>query len=303
MLQGEKILVTGAAGRVAYPIARELAQANEVYGLARFSSPGDRDKLEKAGITCIRKDIGADTFDDIPDDFTYVFHASALLAAAAQRDWRETFAINAHATGRLMRHCRNVKGFVHCSTGSQYHYQGHRPLKESDPPGIHTHNYSLSKIAAEAVVAFASETWDIPTTTIRICSTYGPTGGAPADRLRALVEGREIKLHPDKPNYFNPIYEDDYLELGIKALTVAGTPPLVVNFAGSETVSAEEYCEYMGRLLGLTPRFTYTEEAITPLWPDVTYMHQVLGKTKVHWKDGMRRMIQARHPDLPIHGE
>ena len=120
---------------------------------------------------------------------------------------------------------------------------------QGDPPGIHVHVYSLSKIAAEALAQFAAREYELPTAIIRICSTYGPTGGAPADRLDAIVAGGEVKLHPDKPNHFNPIYEDDYVEFGIRALSLASLPPLVVNWAGSETVTAEEYCDYLGRLV------------------------------------------------------
>jgi len=107
-----------------------------------------------------------------------------------------------------------------------------------------------------------------------------------------------VPLHPDRPNNFNPIYEDDYVDLGIRAMEAASLPPLVVNWAGSETVSAEDYCAYMGELVGVRPVFEYTPAVHTPLWPDVSYMHQVLGRTRVHWRDGFRRMIEARHPDL-----
>jgi hypothetical protein len=48
------------------------------------------------------------------------------------------------------------------------------------------------------------------------------------------------------------------------------------------------------------PVFEYTASAHTPLWPDVTYMHEVLGRTKVHWRDGLRRMIEARHPEITL---
>ena len=61
----------------------------------------------------------------------------------------------------------------------------------------------------------------IPLTIIRICSTYGPEGGAPADRLEQILRGEPIRLHPDVPNNFNPIYEDDYVVLGIRAMEVA----------------------------------------------------------------------------------
>ena len=60
-------------------------------------------------------------------------------------------------------------------------------------------------------------------------------------------------------------------------MEVATMPPVIVNWAGSETVSAEDYCTYMGDLVGIEPIFEYTHEAHTPLWPDVTYMHEVSG--------------------------
>ena len=40
MLSGEKILITGPAGRIAYGIAKSLAPDNEVWGIARFSDRG-----------------------------------------------------------------------------------------------------------------------------------------------------------------------------------------------------------------------------------------------------------------------
>jgi|GEM_PF-3167581 dTDP-4-dehydrorhamnose reductase len=36
MLSGKKILITGASGQVAYPIAAHLARGNEVWGGARL---------------------------------------------------------------------------------------------------------------------------------------------------------------------------------------------------------------------------------------------------------------------------
>jgi UDP-glucuronate 4-epimerase len=178
-------------------------------------------------------------------------------------------------------------------------YQGRRPLTETDGPGVPDRaNYSFSKIAGEAVCTWVAEQFRVPLTIIRICSTYGPLGGAPADRLELMLQGKPIPLHPDKPNNFNPIYEDDYVELGIRAMEVASLPPVVVNWAGSETVSAEDYCAYMGELVGVRPIFEYTPAVHTPLWPDVTFMHQVLGRTRVHWRDGFRRMIESRHPEL-----
>jgi len=301
MLEGEKILITGATGKIAFPIARRLAESNEVWGLARLRNPGDGENLAGAGVRPVALDFSSGDFSSLPGDFSYVFHAAV---DPGQGDWRQCVTTNAHNSGELLSHCRSAKGFVYCSTGSVYAYQGRRPLRETDPPGIHYRsNYSFSKIAGEAVCTWVATHFGIPLTIIRICSTYGPLGGAPADRLEAILEGRPITLHTDKPNNYNPIYEDDYVELGIRAMEKASTPPLVVNWSGSETVSVEEYCRYMGELVGIEPVFEYSPEAHTPLWPDVARMHETLGRTRVHWRDGMRRMIKARHPELRLKGE
>ena len=295
MLTHQKILITGATGKIAFPIARELAKHNEVWGAARFSKPGDREKLAAANIRPVQLDISTGRFSDLPNDFSYVFHAAVDPGTG---EWRRCEQTNAQRAGDLLFHCRTTKGFVYCSTGSVYRYQG-KPLTEADAPGAPLRaNYSFSKIAGEAVCTWIANQFKIPLTIIRICSTYGPEGGTPCDRLQMMLQGKPIRLHPDKPNNYNPIYEDDYVALGIRAMEVAATPPITVNWSGSETVSAEDYCTYMGELVGVKPIFEYTPDAHTPLWPDTTYMHQVLGHTKVHWRDGFRRMIKARHPEL-----
>jgi UDP-glucuronate 4-epimerase len=298
LLDGEKILITGVTGKIAFPVARALAAGNEVWGAARLRDPRDSDRLVAAGITPVPLDLSVGDLSALPNDFTYVFHAAVDVGTD---DWQRCLKTNAHNSGELLYHCRGAKGFVLCSTGSVYGYQGRRPLTEADGPGVPLRaNYSFSKIAAESVCSWISERFGVPLTIIRICSTYGPQGGAPADRLEMMLAGKPIRLHPDAPNNYNPIYEDDYVALGIRAMEVAASPPIIVNWAGSETVSVEDYCTYMGQLVGVEAAFEYTSRAHTPLWPDVTYMHQVLGRTQVSWRDGFRRMIQARHPELEL---
>ena len=302
-----RVLVTGATGRIGFPLARALARDHEVYGLARCSRPGDEERLRAAGIVPVVGDVAG--FDPrsvaalAEHPLTHVFHAAARIGPEARTDWQRTFDVNAQATGRLVAACARqaegaLAGVVFCSSGSTYEYQGRRPLCEDDPPGVHLGIYSLSKIAGEAVARFAAAEHGVPLTVIRVFSTYGPLGGAPADRLERILAGKDVVLHPDRPNNYNPVFEDDYVRLGIRALEVAADPPVTVNWAGSETVSAEDYCQYLGDLVGRPVRFRYDEAAPWPLWPDVRLMHEVLGRTQVPWKDGMRRMAEARHPEV-----
>lgn len=294
-----RVLVTGATGRIGFPIARALARDHTVYGLARCSKPNDEERLREAGIDPIVGDVAEIDLDTLPSDLDYVFHAAARIGPEALSDWQKTFNTNSTTTGRLISSCKGVEGFVFCSSGSTYAYQGRRPLREDDPPGVHLGVYSLSKIAGEAVARFAAEEHDVPLAIIRIFSTYGPLGGAPADRFDRIRAGDEIVLHPDAPNNYNPIYEDDYVRLGIQAMQAATLPTLTVNWAGSETVSAEEYCAFLGELIGKEVRIRYDERAPWPLWPDTELMHKVLGRTQVHWRDGMRMMAEHRLAEQP----
>ena len=298
MLDGQKILITGATGKIAFPIARALAERNEVWGAARMKNPADRDKLAAAGITPVCARHGQPRLLRICQTISAT---SSMRRSTPAPTTGPGASRRTHTTRASCLPLPRRQGLRVLLDRLDLRLPGQRPLRESDPPGVPLRpNYSFSKIAAEAVCTWVANTIGIPLTIIRICSTYGPEGGAPADRLDAMLAGKPIRLHPDKPNNYNPIYEDDYVELGIRAMEVADTPPIVVNWAGSETVSVEDYCAYMGELVGVEPIFEYTPDAHTPLWPDVTHMHEVLGVTKVPWREGFRRMIEARHPEIEL---
>ena len=50
MLTGQRVLVTGATGQVARPIAEQLNAGNEVWTAARFRDEQARAELEAAGV-------------------------------------------------------------------------------------------------------------------------------------------------------------------------------------------------------------------------------------------------------------
>jgi hypothetical protein len=54
----------------------------------------------------------------------------------------------------------------------------------------------------------------------------------------------------------------------------------------------------MGELTGLEAKFETSERTVGPLPVDLTRMHQLLGPTRVPWREGIRRMIEARAPEL-----
>ena len=131
MLRNEKILLTGPTSQVALPLAQQLAQDNEVYGLARLSKEEDRKKLEDVGVVPFPADMATDDYSKLPDDFSYVLN----FAVIRTDDFDYDLAVNAEGLGRLLSRCRNAKAFLHSSSAAVYEPPGHRGAVESDPLG------------------------------------------------------------------------------------------------------------------------------------------------------------------------
>jgi nucleoside-diphosphate-sugar epimerase len=299
-LKGKKILVTGPTGQVALPITLALAQANDVWGVARFSDAVARERLDVAGVTCLTTDLAKTDFRDLPNDFDYVLNFA--VAKGGNEDWDHDFAANAESIGLLIARCREAKAVLHCSSTAVYQHQGpEHPLRETDPLGdnhrVMMPTYSLAKIAAEAVVRTVSREHLVPTTIARLNVPYGNNGGWPWYHLLFMKSGAPIPLHPEKPNRYNPIHEDDLIRQVPELLNVASVPTTIVNWAG-EPATLEEWCTHLGELTGLEPKFEETESTIGSVTCDLTRMHELVGTAKVNWRDGIRRMVEARAPEL-----
>src|SRR5262245_21694585 len=94
-----KILVSGATGQVARPIAEALARRNEVWCVARFSDPAARRQLEAQGIRTHVWHLGDADFGPLPDDFEYVIHSAAEIYTPS---YDESIRANAEGAGFLM---------------------------------------------------------------------------------------------------------------------------------------------------------------------------------------------------------
>jgi nucleoside-diphosphate-sugar epimerase len=246
----------------------------------------------------LKVDLAADSLEGVPDDFSYVLNFAVVRSGNFEYD----LAANAEGVGRLMYRCRKAKAFLHCSSGAVYEYAGRKPLRETDPLGdnhrVMMPTYSICKIAAESVVRFAAQQFELPTTIARFSVPYGNNGGWPWFHLMMMKAGQAIPVHTEKPSVYNPIHEDDYIAHIPKLLEIASIPPTVINWAGSEQASIEEWCEYLGELTGLKPELHYTDKTLGSLPLDLTRMHEKLGRTRVPWREGVRRMVEARNPEL-----
>ena len=86
----------------------------------------------------------------------------------------------------------------------------------------------------------------------RLCP-YGDNGGWPWFHLMMMKGGAPIPVHPDAPNVFNPIHEDDYIAQVPKLLELASLDTTTLNWGG-EAASIEQCVTYVGSASKSTPR-------------------------------------------------
>jgi nucleoside-diphosphate-sugar epimerase len=297
-MQGKKILITGPTGQVAFPVALAFARDNEVWAIARFSDNDKRAKLTEAGIKCVPVDLSSGDFSAIPSDFDYVLNFA--VARDVGDDFDRELTSNAESVGLLMGHCRSAKAFLHVSSCAVYHPNGHNLLTEKSALGdnhrVMFTTYSVGKNAQEAVVRYAARQFNLPTIICRLNVPYGNNGGWPFYHLMMMQNGIDIPVHVDKPNTYNLFHEEDIIRSIPKLLGAASVPTNIVNWCGDELISIEEWSTYIGELTGLTPKFNYTTDTLESVMCDNSKLRAIVGPSQVHWKDGIRRMLETLAP-------
>ncbi len=254
MLNGAKVLLTGAAGNIGFSLGRHLAEHNEVWGLARFTDETALERVKAVGVVPHRCDLAVGDFRGLPDDFTHVLH---LAATTAGDDYDHAITTNAEGTGLLLQHCRRAEAAMVMSTHSVY-----KPVEdpshaftETDPLGDanvpYQPTYSISKIGQEAVARFCSRAYDLPIVIARMNVAYGPSShdGLIAIHMNAVASGQAVTTKWD-PALYSPIYEDDINEQAAALLQAATVPANIVNWAGDDAVSVQQWVGYMDELSG-----------------------------------------------------
>ena len=132
MLSGEKILITGPAGRIAHGIARSLAADNEVWGIARFGDPAAREEVESIGVTT-RSSISATPISAS----CRRLHVSAAPRRGLQRGLRARAAGERGGDGAAPVALPQAKAALVMSTVTVYkpHPDPWHAFREEDPIG------------------------------------------------------------------------------------------------------------------------------------------------------------------------
>ncbi len=295
-MHGERVIVTGVTGQIAFGLAAHLAHDNTVFGVARFTQAGSLERVTATGIEPIACDISEGLFDALPRDVTYLLHLA--VAQGGGLDYDAAIRTNAEATGLLMQHCRTAKAALVMSTHSVYkpHQDPWHVYVESDPLGdpnvTHSPTYGVSKLGQEAVARASARMLGLPTTIARMNAAYDERGGLPTIHLMQLLAGQQLTTRWD-PCTYQPIHQSD-INSGVDGLLdAASTPATILNWAGDEVVSVQEWAAFMGERLGIDAVVNVREVpgSLRGSLADVTKRRAATGPCAVTWQAGMAAAV------------
>jgi nucleoside-diphosphate-sugar epimerase len=292
MLEDQKVLITGATGQIAGPIAEDFAKNNEVWCAARFSNPDRKAELEALGIKTCLWDMDSGDNSTLPADFTYVVHSALNLSP----DYDRAITNNAEGSALLMQHCQKARAFLHISSTCVYKPHAEHPnhaYAENDPLGglaSYAEVYPVAKITSEGAVRAAARMLNLPTTIARMNVGYSWTGhgGLPVMQYNTFKNGQSWLVPIGYNNIGSPIGGADIAAQAHKLLEVATVPASVVNWGGDDPVTDREMGEYVAEITGVTASFVETPISFDSFQSDNTRREALIGKCTMHWKDGVR---------------
>jgi nucleoside-diphosphate-sugar epimerase len=173
---------------------------------------------------------------------------------------------------------------------------------ETDPLGdvnaLHSPTYSVSKIGQEAVARYCARAFELPVVIARMNASYSTYAGLPTLHLQNVMAGEPVITRWD-PCPYSPIHQQDINEQAGALLEAAGVPATVVNWAGDEGVSVQEWCAYVGQLIGSEAEVVVREVpgTLRGSIADNTKRSSVTGPCTVGWKQGFRRILEERFAD------
>ena len=98
----------------------------------------------------------------------------------------------------------------------------------------------------------------------------------------------------------SPIHEDDIFEQTSGLLDAASVPATIVNWGGDEGVPVPDLARYVAKRLGREVTIDAGPDGIHQYWLDAEKRIDLAGPCRVPWREGVDRMLAARHPEIEL---
>jgi nucleoside-diphosphate-sugar epimerase len=246
-----KSLITGVAGFIGSHLAEKLLElGHEVVGFDKFLDNYPR-SFKEANLAALKKQPrfifheGDLLTVDLPAALRgvqYVFHLAGQ--PGVRSSWGSEFSRysenNIMLTQRLLEAAKEAKltKFVYASTSSVYGDTGDLPMRESSLTRP-VSPYGVTKLAAEHLCYLYCKAFNVPTTSLRFFTVYGPRQRSDMFFhifLRGLLRGEKITLFDDGEQTRDFTFCSDIVDGMVGAAFYPGVGE-VFNLGGGSEVS------------------------------------------------------------------
>ncbi len=263
MLEGKKVLVTGAGGFIgSHLVEALLAKGADVRAFVKYNGRGDwgmLSDLPPESLNNVEVILG-----NISDPFfvrqavmgcDYVFHLAALIGIpysyVAPADYVTT---NVQGTLNILEACRSegTKRMIHTSTSETYGTAQYVPIDEKHPMQGQS-PYSASKIGADRMVESYFKSFELPTVIVRPFNTYGPRQSArafiPTVITQALTSDKIMmgSLDPIRDMTYVKDTAEGFIQVGLAEQTVGQEINLGVGKGETIGTMAKKILKFVGK--------------------------------------------------------
>lgn len=254
------ITILGVGGKMGPTLARMAKRAcpeKRVIGVARFSEPDLREKLESWQIETVPCDLLDRTaVESLEKTANVVFMAGRKFGSADNEAL--TWAMNVHVPAIVAEAFSGARIAVF-STACVYPFvdvtgQGARETLSPDPVG----SYANSCVGRERMFEHFSAINGTRVALIRLSYAIDMRYGVLHDVARSVREGKPVQL---ASGHCNVIWQGAANDLALRALAVAASPALALNISGPETVNIRSLAQKFGEIFGRAPVFEGVEQS------------------------------------------
>jgi len=274
------LMILGVGGKMGPTLARmakRAAPGRRVIGVARFSEPGLRAKLERWGIECIACDLlERDQLERLPHAPSVVFMAGRKFGAAGHTAF--TWAMNT-GVPLMVAETFRASRIVAFSTACVYPYvdvngPGASETTRTEPPAG---DYANSCVGREQMFLYGSQKWGTPGRLVRLSYAIDMRYGVLHDVGSAVLSGRPLDV---TMGHVNVIWQGDANEQALRLLAHCTTPSSALNVTGARKTSVRSLALEFGKRFGKAPQLTGSE-AGTAWLIDTTEAQRLFGAPRV----------------------
>ncbi len=288
------ILVLGVGGKMGPTLARlarracdTAARPRRVIGVARFSDPDVRSRLDSWGVETIRADLlSRRDVEALPRAPNVIFMAGHKFGTSGNPS--RTWAANAYLPTVVAESFPEAR-IVVFSSGNVY------PLSPAPGTGPSERDltgpvgeYAQSVLARERLFEYFSDLHRTPIAILRLNYAVEPRYGVLRDIAEKIRNRSPIDL---AMGYVNVTWQRDANSIALRLLEHCAVPPLTLNVTGAEALSVRSIAERFGRALGEEPVFRGSEEP-TALLSDARRCAALFGPPPTGLDEMMDRVLQ-----------